>query len=44
MDPEFEHVYDYVDGIADAQGEHIDNLIERVEKLEQFIKENYEQR
>ena len=43
MDPEFEHVYDYVDGIA-IYGEHIDNLIERVEKLEKFIKENYEQR
>lgn len=44
MDPEFEHVYDYVDGIADSYGEYIDNLIERVEKLEKFIKENYEQR
>jgi DNA-binding ferritin-like protein len=44
MDPEFEHVYDYIDGIADVTAEHIDDLIERVEKLEKFIKENYEQR
>lgn len=39
MDPEFEHVYDYVDKIADAYGSYIDDLIERVEKLEKIIKD-----